>query len=199
MPDPQFSQFYPLEISEGNARWRPRRIGEGIAVSASGLSWLQEGGKCEATFEQIARINLRTTPTLADGAKPCVCRIVFRARAPIQVSSFTSWGLDLAGARSEAYQRFVLDLHARLNAAQRTRIAFVEGAENWKDLATRFAGMAAVLLAVAPVAWVIFTGQSPWLFTAVVAGVAALAFGWALWSQKPCPYSPSAIPERLFP
>lgn len=188
---------YPLYFSDGDGFvWSIAT--RGLTLDDRGVTFTSERETRTILFSEIGSIRLHTG--FADKETPLgICQIRFGRWRKLTVYGGDSY-LRADEAQRAAYLRFVHDLHRRIPAADRTRIAFNGGLSDTRHMIVSVASIVgALIFGVLPLVLIVLVPSWETL------GVAAASFGfayagWKNWSRnRPRRYSPDRVPEELLP
>lgn len=167
----------------------------GVTLGGGRIGWSIDGEAFEEPFASLSDIHLETT-SMRRGLIP-TCRLTFADGRVLRILAATAAGFP-DGDQRRLYAQFIYELHRRLGAEDRRRIAFGCGyaasrVGMLRALALGGGALTLLLLALVP------TGGLKGAVLAVALGVGS----WRLWSvadaNAPRAYDPDAIPSEMLP
>lgn len=190
---------YPLYFRDGDAVivWSFDTCG--VQLDARGITFTTERETRTILFSEMRSIRLQTVFLGSDLPPMALCEIRFRRFRKLTIYSGTAYGGADENQR-KLYRDFVLDLHRRIPAAERARIAFHGGLTETRHTIVSAAMLAgAVLFGVLPFVLLFIAPTLHTLGVAVAAWGLAYA-GWKSWKRnRPRAYAPDRISDDLLP
>jgi hypothetical protein len=190
---------YPLYFVDGDIGLYWSLDTRGVRLGAAGLTFTSERETRTIGFGEIRSIRLQTTFAEANETGIGICQIQFGQYRKLTVYSGDSYGRFDEDQRQH-YTDFVHDLHRRIPAQDRKRIAFNGGLSETRHMIVSTAMIAgAVLFGLLPAFLLLWKPSFETLGLAATAGGFVYA-GWRSWTKnRPGGYSPNHVPEDLLP
>ena len=190
---------YPLYFVDGDMGLYWSLDTRGVRLDASGISFTSERETRTIGIGEIRSIRLQTTFAEANETGIGICQIQFRHYRKLTVYSGDCYGRFDADQRQH-YIDFVQDLHRRIPARDRKRIAFLAGLSETRHMVVSAAMIAgAVLFGLLPAFLLLSYPSFETLGIAATAGGLVYA-GWRNWTKnRPGRYSPGQVSDDLLP